>query len=129
MTRRSTSLKKTSISKVRIGKEQENSDIVITLSRKRPATRVEFVVDALESAGARGLFVNQILRAWNEYRDKIGKPRSNYAAFRKLIFSMKQKGIIENIPDHEIPAKDLKGTAPWKRSYYRLTREYLESRY
>ena len=73
--------------------EQENSDIVIALNRKHPATRTEFVIDALESAGKRGLFVNALLRGWNEYREKIDKPKSNYAAFRKLIFSMKKRGI------------------------------------
>ncbi len=129
VTRGSRSLRKTPISKTRIGEEQENPDIVITLNRKHPSTRTEFVIDVLESAGAAGLFVNALLRGWNDYREKTGKPKSNYAAFRKLVFSMKQKRIIEKIPDHEIPLNDLKGTAPWKRSFYRLTNEFLASRY
>jgi hypothetical protein len=129
VTRGARSLRKTTLTKTRIDGEQENPDIVITLNRKHPSTRTEFVIDVLESAGTRGLFVNALLRGWNEYRDKIGKPRSNYAAFRKLVLSMKKKNIIEKIPDHEIPLNDLKGTAPWKRSFYRLTSEFLESRY
>jgi hypothetical protein len=100
-------------------------EIVITLNKKPSSTRQEFVIDALEAAGSEGLFVNELLRGWNEYRDKIGKSRSNYAAFRKFVWGMKKKGIIEKIPDREIPRKDLKGTAPWKRSFYRLTRKYL----
>ena len=98
VTRGARPLRKTTLSKTRIGREQENSDIVITLNRKHPSTRTEFVIDVLESVGTRGLFVNALLRGWNDYRDKIGKPRSNYAAFRKLIFSMKKKGDIEKIP-------------------------------
>jgi hypothetical protein len=129
ITRGARSLRKTTLTKTRIGEKQENPDIVITLNRKHPSTRSEFVIDVLESAGASGLFVNALLRGWNDYREKTGKPKSNYAAFRKLVFSMKQKRIIEKIPDNEVPLNDLKGTAPWKRSFYRLTHEFLESRY
>ena len=57
--------KKTAISKARIDDDQKNPDIVITLNRKRPVTRAEFVIDALESVGAPGLYVNALLRGWN----------------------------------------------------------------
>lgn len=54
VTRGSRSLRKTTLKKARIGGEQENPDIVITLNRKHPSTRTEFVIDVLESAGGCG---------------------------------------------------------------------------
>ncbi len=108
----------------------ESPEIVITLNRKHPSTRKNFVIDALLAAGSEGVFVNELLRGWNDYRDKIGKSRSNYAAFRKLVWDMKKKGIIECIPDgNKIPRKDRKGKEMFTRSYYRLTRKYIESEY
>ena len=106
--------------------DAEKQEIVITLNKKPSSTRQEFVIDALEAAGSEGLFVNELLRGWNEYRDKIGKPRSNYPAFRKLVWGMKKKGIIEWVPDgNDLPRKDRKGKEMFTPSFYRLTRKYL----
>jgi hypothetical protein len=128
--RGSLSLKKLTLTKARIDEEQENSEIIIRLNRKRPFTRREFVIYTLESAGKRGLFVNELLRGWNNYRDELGKPRSNYATFRKLVWGMKKDGIIEWVPDgKEVPRKDREGEEMFAPSYYRLTRKYLKSRY
>ena len=110
--------------------DAENPEIVITLNRKPASTRQDFVIDALQAAGSEGLFVNALLRGWNSYRDKIGKSRSNYATFRKLVWSMKKKGIIEWVPDGNIvPRKEREGKEMFTPSFYRLTRKYLESRY
>jgi hypothetical protein len=113
-----------------IDKKTDSPDIVITLNRKNHLTRELFVIDALESAGKQGLFVNALLRGWNDYRDKIGKPRSNYGTFRKLVWGMKKKGVIESVPDgNKTPRKDRKGKDMFTRSYYCLTQEYLKHRY
>lgn len=128
--RGSHTLRKTILSKTRIGEDQKSSKIVITLNRAQPLTREMFVIDALKSAGDAGLFVNALLRGWNAYREKIGKPRSNYAAFRKLVWSMKKREIIECIPDgNKVPRKDRKGKEMFTRSYYRLTQKHLASWY
>jgi len=108
-------------------KPTQKARIVIRLNREHPATREEFVINALRSAGEEGSFVNELLRAWNEYRDKINKPRSNYAAFRKLVWNMKQKGIVERVPDYEKRDKDLKGRGKFLRSFYRLSARFLDS--
>ena len=108
-------------------KPAQKARIVITLNKGNPLTREEFVRYALESAGEEGSFVNELLRAWNEYRDKINKPRSNYAAFRKLVWNMKQKGIVERVPDYEKRDKDLKGRGKFLRSFYRLSARFLDS--
>lgn len=105
----------------------ESPNIVITLNRSNPVTRELFVINALTIADEEGLYVNEILRLWNAYRLTIGKPPSNYAAFRKLVWNMKHKGIIEKVPDNEKRDEDLKGTAPFPRSFYRLTQKYLKS--
>jgi hypothetical protein len=120
-------LKKHTSTKVRIDEGLESPEIVITLNRGHPATREEFVIDVLESAGEEGSFVNELLRGWNDYRDKLGKPRSNYAAFRKLIWNMKQKGVITRVPDYEKRHKDLKGKGRFQRSFYRLSARFLDS--
>ena len=75
-------------------KPAKKAPIVIRLNREYPATREEFVINALAAIGKRGLFVNALLRKWNEYRAAINKPPSNYAAFRKAVWDMKQKGIV-----------------------------------
>lgn len=108
-------------------KPAKKARIVITLNKGNPLTREEFVRYALESAGEEGSFVNELLRAWNEYRDKLNKPRSNYAVFRKLIWNMRRKKIIERIPDYEKRDKDLKGKGRFLRSFYRLTAQTLDS--
>jgi len=113
--------------KARFNEDLGSPEIVITLNRECPATREVFVIDALESAGEEGVYINELLRGWNEYRDKINKPRSNYAAFRKLIWSMKKKGIVERVPDNEKRDKDLKGKGRILRSFYRLTSRFLDS--
>lgn len=113
--------------RIRIEDLLEIPDITINLSRTDPFTREEFVIRILRRIGENGLFVNALLRAWNEYRAALGKSPSSYSSFRKLIWNMKQKEIIENVPENEIADKDLKGVAPWKRSFYRLTAKYENS--
>ena len=116
--------KKHTPKRVRIEDLLKIPDITINLSRSEPFTREEFVIHALRIVGEEGLFVNALLRGWNEYRTALGKSPSSYSSFRKVIWNMKQKGIIESVPENEITDKDLKGTAPWKRSFYRLTLKY-----
>ena len=102
-------------------KPAKKARIVITLNKGNSLTREEFVRYALESAGEEGSFANELLRAWNEYRDKLKKSRSNYAAFRKVVWGMKKKKIIEEVPANEIADKDLKGRGRILRKFYRLT--------
>jgi hypothetical protein len=113
--------------KARFDKDLESSEIVITLNGGHTYTREDFVIDALKSSGEEGVYINELLRAWNEYRDKINKPRSNYAAFRKLVWSMKKKKIVERVPDYEKLDKDLRGKGRFLRSFYRLTARFLDS--
>jgi len=108
-------------------KPAKKARIVITLNRGNPRTREEFVIDALTAIGERGLFVNALLRKWNEYRAGINKPPSNYSSFRKMIWNMKKKGLIERIPDYEKRDKDLKGRGKFLRSFYRLSAQFLDS--
>jgi len=108
-------------------KPAKKARIVIRLNRENPYTREEFVIYALESAGEEGSFVNELLRGWNDYRDKLNKPRSNYAAFRKLIWNMARKGVISRVPDYEKRDKDLRGRGRFQRSFYRLSAQFLDS--
>ena len=119
--------KKPTSTKAYVDKDEENPEIVITLNREHPSTREEFVIDVLESAGEEGVYINELLRGWNAYRVALHKTPSNYAAFRKLIWNMKQKGIIERVPDYEKRDKDLKGKGQFLRSFYRLTARFLDS--
>ena len=112
--------KKHTPKRVRIEDLLKIPDITINLSQSPPFTREEFVISALSVVGENGLFVNAILRAWNKYRGALGKSPSSYSSFRKVIWNMKQKGIIERVPEFEITDKDL-GTLPFKRAFYRLT--------
>ena len=108
-------------------KPAQKARIVITLNKGNHLTREEYVINALAAIGERGLFVNALLRGWNEYRAAINKPPSNYSSFRKMIWNMKKKGLIERIPDYEKRDKDLKGQGKFLRSFYRLTAQTLDS--
>lgn len=125
--RGSLSVKKPISTKARVGKDEKSAKIMITLNGAHTYTREDFVIDVLESAGEEGVYINELLRGWNEYRDKINKPRSNYAAFRKLIWKMKKKKIVERVPDYEKLDKDLQGKGRFLRSFYRLTARFLDS--
>jgi hypothetical protein len=113
--------------KARIDEDLESPDILIALKGGHTYTREDFVISALESAGEEGVYINELLRGWNAYRVTLHKNPSNYAAFRKLIWNMKQKGIIERVPEYEKRDKDLKGKGRFLRSFYRLTARFLDS--
>lgn len=121
------SLTKHAPTKARVGKDEKNAKIMISLNGGHTYTREDFVISALESAGEEGVYINELLRGWNAYRVALRKTPSNYAAFRKLIWNMKQKGIIERVPDYEKRDKDLKGKGRFLRSFYRLTARFLDS--
>ena len=120
-------LKKHTSTKAHIEETGESSEIIITLNEGHTYTREDFVISALESAGEEGVYINELLRGWNAYRVALHKTPSNYAAFRKLIWNMKQKRIIERIPDNEKLDTDLQGEGRILRSFYRLTARFLDS--
>ena len=48
--------------KTRVGKDEKSAKIMITLNGAHTYTREDFVINALESAGEEGVYINELLR-------------------------------------------------------------------
>ena len=73
--------------------------------------RREFIIAYLLDKGAEGAFVNEMNRAWAQYKQKP----SNYASFRALVYAMRKEGIL-------IVLREEPGKHNFPRRYYGLAR-------
>lgn len=80
----------------------------------------DFITHVLRKAGPRGLFVNQMYRAWCRLLEHYGRKTPSYSSFRKAIHNFHTAGVIERIPPSQTPDYDPLADPTFQRSYYRL---------
>ena len=83
----------------------------------------EFALWYLDDAGKNGAYVNEMFRAWKIRQTSSERPeKGTYASFRRIIWSLKDEGLIQPIPERRIRPERLSSGTGYNRVFYRLVK-------